>query len=99
MRMICPQVDAPTVTIARDQEEYLELTGALVDNPEYGTPVGRSHNTILLAFRPSDDERKRLAAGDDLYVALLTGGGPMQPILLRVGRDEAAAAFRVGVRV
>lgn len=97
--MICPQVDAPTVSIARDQEEFLEVTAALVTNPEFGVPVGRQHNTVLLAFRPSEQERARLRAGDDIYIALLTGGGPMQPVMLCIGREEAAAVFHVGTRI
>src|SRR3954463_7240080 len=94
--MICPQVDAPTVTVATDQQEYLELTAALVTNPNYGPESRLYHNSMLLAFRPSVEERKRIACGEDIYIALLTGGGPMQPILVLTGRAEAAAAFGVG---
>jgi hypothetical protein len=97
--MICPQVDAPTTSIARDQEEFLESTAALVTNPEYTVALGYNHNTVLLAFRPNEEERRRLRAGDDLYIAILTGGQPINPIMLHVGREEAAAAFKIGVRL
>jgi len=97
MRWIRPQLDAPQETIAEEQEEYCTLVGAFLTNPEYGLAKGASYNTVMIACRPSDEERKRIAAGDDLYIGLLTFGAPMQPILVLVGREEASAALHVEI--
>ena len=99
MRMISPQLDAPQVQIATEQEQFFELTAALVTNPEYGVPVGRMHNTVMLAYRLTEYERQLVRDGADIYIALLTGGGAMQPILPIIGKEIAAAAFRIGVRI
>lgn len=95
--MIRPQLDAPQETIAEDQAEYFPLTGAFVTHPDFGHAKGATYNTVVVAFRPSDEERRRLAAGEDLYIGLLTFGAPMQPIQLMIGREEAAACYRVGL--
>lgn len=85
--MISPQVAAPQVTVAEEQEEFKPITAAIVQGAH-----GFSH---LLAFRPNDDERRRIAAGEDLYISLLTFGGPMQGIIVLTGKHEAAAVFNV----
>lgn len=89
MRMVAPQVDAPQVTVAEDQEEFKPVTAAIVKHEQ-----GICH---LLTFRPSAEERARLAAGEDIYISLLTFGGPIQGIIVLCGKNEAAAAFGVGV--
>lgn len=99
MRMISPQIDAPQETIAEDQEEYQTVTGAFVNNKSHGIARGASYNTIVTAWRPNQQERRRIAAGDDIYISLLTFGAPMQPVLVSTGREEAAAAFGVGIRL
>jgi hypothetical protein len=95
--MVRPKLDVRQVTIAEEQQEYLPVTAALVSNPEYPTRPGRDHNSVVLAFRPSTEERARIAAGEDLYLSLLTFGGSMQPVILSVGQHETAAMYRVGV--
>lgn len=97
MRMIIPEVKAPKTCVARNQAEYSVLTVARVTHPIYAVGEGETHNSLLMAFRPTADERARIAAGDDFYVSLLTGGGPMQPILVFAGKDEAAHAFGLEV--
>jgi hypothetical protein len=95
--------------IAEDQPEYLAIDGALVRTP--ATEVARclavpwqaaivhfppgGAPTHLLAFRPTPEQRARLAAGDDVYIGLLTFGGPMTPLVVLCGKDEAAATFGV----
>lgn len=96
MRMIRPQVVAPQVTIAEEQEEFLPITAALVRNPTYAAPHLSGCNTVLLAFRPSDEERARLAAGDDLYISLLTFlQHPMPGIVVTAGKEEVSTMYAV----
>ena len=99
MRWIRPQLDAPQETIAEEQQEYCTLTGAFLTHPEYGVAKGASYNTVVVAVRPSDEERKRIAAGDDIYIGVLTFGSPLQPLLVLTGREEASAAYGVGIHI
>lgn len=42
---------------------------------------------LLSRWRLNDDDRRRIAAGADLYLMLRTFGQPMQPVRLQVGAD------------
>lgn len=82
MNMVAPRTGAPEVTVAEDQLEYAPITVAVYgDNAELGP------RQILTRWRLSDEDRRRIAAGEDVYVALMTFGGPMQPISVQVGPD------------
>ena len=97
MRMVRPKLVAPQVSVAEDQEEFKSLTAALIYNPLYEAPMTSAGplNTMVLAFKPNDDERARLAAGQDIYVSLLTFMQPMQAIIVTVGSEETAAMHSV----
>ena len=112
MRMIRPKLIAPQVTIAEDQDEYKPLTAAVVRHPSYpaarvgfpdnttGLPPGEHFaetNSVVLAFQPSAEERARIAAGEAIYVSLLTFNRPMQPIIVAVGPENMARWFGVEV--
>lgn len=100
MRMVRPRLDAPQITIAENQEEFLPVTAALVRNTDFpAVPIGegREANTLVLAFRPTNDERRQIAAGEDIYLAMLTFMRPMQGVILSVGPDGPATWFGVGV--
>jgi hypothetical protein len=97
MRMTVPEVKAPKICLAKNQAEYRVLTVALVNHPQYGVPFEGGHNSLLMAFRPSIEERAAIASGADIYVSLLHCGQPMQPILTCVGKREAASVFGVEV--
>lgn len=77
MRSVAPRTGAPEVSIAQGQEEYLELTGA----------VHHGGEVLVTRWRFSDEDRARVAAGEDLYLAHLTFGGPFQPIIVQVGAE------------
>lgn len=67
------------VTYAEHQPEYLPLPGARCAGPEA---------LFVTRFHPTDDERRALAAGEDLYLEVYTFGYPLQPIRLTVGRPS-----------
>jgi hypothetical protein len=97
MRMIAPQLDAPQITVAEEQEEFKPITVALVRNGGYGSQRPDGINTVITCWRPTPEERARLAAGEDVYIAQLTFGGPMQGLIVRCGKQDTAETF--GVRV
>lgn len=94
------------VRLAEEQPEYTPIDAARVrtkdfpaaEQPEVAAVIrhetyGGGDNTHLLAFRLTEEERHRIFEGADIYVALLTYGGPMQPILVFAGKEQAAAAY------
>lgn len=93
MRMIAPALDGRRVRIAEDQDEYLPVEAVLTTNPSHKAVSGSSWNTVVLTFRPSDSERAQLANGADIYVALLTFGTPMQPIMVKIGPEVFADIY------
>ena len=77
MRSVAPRTGAPEVTIAEDQHEYKTLVGAKYDDPP----------AMLTRWRLDDGERARIASGEDLYIGVLTFGGPFPPLNVQVGPD------------
>jgi hypothetical protein len=80
--MVAPRTGAPEIAIAEEQEEYLTLTGAVYGDNGAAGPV-----TLLTRWRLSDEDRARIAAGEDLFVALQTFGRPLHPMAVQVGDD------------
>ena len=56
--------------------------------PSIHTPSG----TVITRWALSDAERRRIFAGDDIFVAIRTYNQPLQPLIVSVGacdyRDE-----------
>lgn len=48
---------------------------------------------LAMVFQPDADERARILRGENVYISLLTFGHPMQPIIVLVGKRDAALAF------
>jgi hypothetical protein len=80
MRMVAPRTGAPEVTIAEDQEEYSPLVAAVY--------CFEGQRTLLTRWRLSDEDRARIAAGEDLYLSVMTFNNPLQPVSLQVGAPE-----------
>jgi len=80
VRAVAPRVGLPEVTLAEEQPDYLPLTVAVWKDP--AGQVG-----VLTRWRPSREDLVRLAAGEDLYISLLTFGQPMQPMVVQVGAE------------
>ena len=77
MRSVAPRTGAPEVTIAEDQHQYKTLVGAQYDDPP----------AMLTRWRLDDADRERVAAGEDIYLAVLTFGGPFPPLSIQVGPE------------
>ena len=78
MHMVAPRTGAEEVTIAEDQLEYKPLVAARYETPD-GVPV------LLTRWRFSEEDRAKIAAGEDLYLGVLTFGQPLQPLQVQVG--------------
>ncbi len=71
------------VTWAEKQPEYNPLPAI--------TYRGNPQIPVTSRWRFSEQERKAIAEGADLYLTQLTFGGPLQPICLQVFTQEEAA--------
>ncbi len=93
MRPVRPELQAQIIRVAEQQPEYEAVDVALVRHPDFSAT--RGYNTVVMAFRPTAEERERIGRGEDVYVALLTFGSPQQPIIVFTGKDEASGVFNV----
>lgn len=96
MRMIAPRTGAHEITLAEEQLEYSPLVAAVYSHPDFG---GAPY--LLTRWQPSDEDLARLLGVDveaihqvarvrdreDVYLAILTGGAPLQPLSMQVGPD------------
>jgi hypothetical protein len=100
MKAVTPMLEAPQLRVAEDQPQYTPVTVALMHNPDFIARQrrdGTRYNAVVMAFRPSDEERAQLAAGADIYVSLLTFGEPQQPIIVTAGKEAMADVYGVAV--
>jgi hypothetical protein len=65
---VVPGTEQFEVTYAKDQPEYIPL------------PVLRTNGALLTRWRLTDEERKHIAEGGDLFVCVLHFGGALQPL-------------------
>lgn len=77
MHMVAPRTGADEITIAENQLEYKPLVAC-----GYLTAAGV---TLLTRWRLNEEDRARVAAGEDVYLAVVTGGKPLQPLHIQVG--------------
>ena len=66
----------PQLITSTDQQHATDLPAAI-------TPDGH----VVSRWRLTDEERTAILAGADLYVFMVTGGRPVQPISLVVGPE------------
>lgn len=99
MRMITPQIEGPTARVAEGQEGFTPVDVVFTWHPDYeAVPTEKGPlNTAVMAFRPSDEQRAKIAAGADVYVSLLTFMRPQQGIIVMAGKEEASAIYNVKV--
>lgn len=77
MRPIAPRTGEREITLAEEQHDYQPIT-AVVRVREPGV-------SLVTRWTMTPEERAKVAAGEDIYVELLTFGGPMQPVVVSVG--------------
>lgn len=84
MKPVDPRIDprlvpqgSRAVVIAKRQKEYTPL-------PCIRTPNFR----VISRWEPTHEEREAIARGADLFLTVLADG-PVQPVLLTVGTDDA----------
>lgn len=83
MNAIAPNLpDSEAVTFAKDQPEYQPLPAAIVMREE-----GKA---VVTRWQFTDEERAAIASGADLYLELLTFGGPLQPVRMYVSEAPDA---------
>jgi len=83
MRAIAPRTGAPEVTVAEEQEEYMPLAAAIYRYDDGSTG-------ILTRWTFSAEERRAIAAGEDLYIMELVFNGKMTPLVVRTGPGDFA---------
>jgi len=98
MRPVRPAIEGEQVYVAQDQEEYLDITAVRAFNPAYGIhapleEAGIKHNTMIVAYKPTEEEIDMLISGEYVYLHLLTFGGRMQPHILSIGKQQAAEMY------
>jgi hypothetical protein len=77
MRPVAPRIGGEEIMLAEEQTEYRTLPA---------TPVAIGDQLGLCTrwtFTP--EERAQIAAGEDLFLVILTFGQPLQPLDPRVG--------------
>jgi len=83
MHQVAPRTGAEEVTLAEDQTEYKPLVAARYD--VQFSPGHEPARALLTRWRLTEDERRRIAEGEDIYLACLTFGDPLQPLMMQVG--------------
>lgn len=96
MESIEPAIAADTRTVAKHQGDqgYVPVRAVFATHPDYPRS-GTMHNAVIMAFRPSPEERQQIADGADIYVSLLTFGRPQQPVIITAGKELMARVFNL----
>jgi hypothetical protein len=76
---VIPGANLPEVTYAKDQPDYIPL-------PVLRTPEGQ----VTSRWKFTDEERKAVADGADLFVSVLTFNHPLQPMLVGVAKMDVS---------
>jgi len=71
--------EAEEVLYAKDQPQYKPLR-CLVDD-------SRGDRRVTSRWTLTEEQRKAVAEGADIYLTLLTHGNPLQPIMMAVEGD------------
>jgi hypothetical protein len=93
MEAVAPKLSEKEIMYAEGQPQYVPVRVAITPAaPEYG-PQARY---LVTRWAFSDEERRQIAAGEDIYVAQLNWGNPMTPILVGLRELWTSGAAAVG---
>lgn len=81
MNTVQPMTGAHEITLAVNQPQYDPLVIGAYYSSELQSPV------FLSRWKPTEEERARIAAGEDLYLSVNTFGRPFPPVSLQVGPE------------
>lgn len=70
------------IVFAKDQPQYKPLRALRMED---------ATGAVISRWSPTEEQRKAIAEGKDIYLSLYSFGGPLTPSLLFVGGDEDAA--------
>ena len=84
---VVPGFESQEIVYAKDQPQYRPLR-TLVSDP------GSEHR-VISRWSPTEEQRKALSEGKDIFLELLTFGNPLQPILMWVADDTDIAPWAV----
>jgi hypothetical protein len=91
MEPVKPELTLPEgwheVIFAEHQPQYTPLPVAL-----------RVDGRLVSRWRPTEDERKAIAEGKDVFLTVLTFNEPLQPVLLTVGGAPVVPMRAIPVR-
>lgn len=76
--------EASEVVYAKDQPEYIPLRTQKSEWREGG---------VVSRWSPTEEQRKAIAEGKDIFLELLTFHQPLQPILMYIGDDSDGPAI------
>lgn len=87
-------MDTPKPVVPGLEQYEIQLGGPEVGQPEYvGLPALRSPDgRVMTRWTFTEEERKAIANGADLFTTVLTLNHPYQPIMLTVGLPEPTVA-------
>lgn len=87
IRAVAPSTGAEEMVIGAEQTQYVEMVVG-----KYAAYPGSKHGVlgdpvpmILYRFAPSAEQRAEIAAGMDLFLAVMTFGRAPLPLQLQVG--------------
>ena len=78
---VLPAAGDCEVTYAKDQPEYSPL------------PVFRTEKAVLSRWTLTEEERRHIASGGDLFICMINFGGPLLPILPIAEDPDTALAI------
>lgn len=77
-------LEGEEVVYAKNQPPYLPLRTLVSGEPE---------RRVISRWSFTDEQRKKIAEGGDLFLMLLTFGQPLQPIQLAIGSGDEDRGF------
>jgi hypothetical protein len=99
IRPVAPSTGAEEMVLAREQAQYNEIVVAKyisLEHDENGVIIPDSAiPTMLYRFKPTEQQRRQIMAGQDLFLSVLTFGRPPLPLSLQVGPGSFQIARQI----